>query len=95
MMRLHPQPEYFQMRPLLFIAALMALSAPALADSTSGTILAYDRLANVIVLTDKTHWLLNAKTLVPADLQAGDKIEITFNSDGDNGIGKVSELKRE
>ena len=32
---------------------LTALSAPAFADETTGTILAYDRLANIIVLQDK------------------------------------------
>ena len=83
------------MRTILTLATLVSLAAPAFADQTAGTILAYDRLANVIVLTDKTHWLLNDSTLVPADLQAGDKISITFTSDGENGIGKVSELTKQ
>jgi hypothetical protein len=83
------------MRPLFISAALAFFTAPAFADQTSGTILAYDRLANIIVLTDKSYWTINDKTLVPADLAAGDKVQIVFTSDGDNGIGKVSELKRQ
>ncbi len=81
------------MRPIV-VLALLTLAAPALADKTSGSILAYDRLANVIVLTDKTHWQLNPQTLVPADLAAGDKVTIDFKSDGDNGAGKIFSLTR-
>jgi hypothetical protein len=83
------------MRLFTALVTMAALSTPAFADQTSGTILAYDRLDNVLVLSDKTHWLLNDSTLVPADLKAGDKIKITFTSDGENGTGKVSELARD
>ncbi|MBO28402.1 MAG: hypothetical protein CML61_06535 [Rhodobacteraceae bacterium] len=77
------------------LLTLGALATPAFADMTSGTILAYDRLANVIVLTDKTHWTLHPDALVPADLKAGDKITIDFVSDGDNGSLPVKKLERQ
>ena len=73
---------------------LTALSAPASAAETTGTILAYDRLANIIVLQDKSSWTLDAKTLVPSDLMAGDKVTLTFASDGDNGAKPATKLTR-
>ncbi len=78
----------------LFTLALTALAAPAFADETTGTIVAYDRLSNVLVLNDKTVWILDAKTLVPADLKAGDEITLTFISDGDNGAKPATVLVR-
>jgi hypothetical protein len=76
------------------LLALTALSAPAFADETTGTIIAYDRLANVLVLNDKTFWTLGAETLVPADLKAGDAVTLTFASDGDNGAKPATVLVR-
>ncbi|MBS1303472.1 hypothetical protein [Loktanella sp. SALINAS62] len=78
----------------LFALAFATLSAPAFADETTGTIVAYDRLSNVLVLDDKTVWTLDAKTLVPADLKAGDDITLTFQSDGDNGAKPATALVR-
>tara|TARA_R110002094_G_scaffold166124_1_gene149694 strand:- start:113 stop:367 length:255 start_codon:yes stop_codon:yes gene_type:complete len=82
----------------LFTATALTLavfSTSAIADQTTGTIVAYDRLANVIVFKDKSVWALDAKTLVPSDLQAGDAVTLTFTSDGDNGAKPASELHRD
>tara|TARA_R110002049_G_scaffold23545_7_gene83529 strand:+ start:16773 stop:17030 length:258 start_codon:yes stop_codon:yes gene_type:complete len=81
---------------LFIVPALLStlLSVPAFADQTSGEIVAYDRLANVIVLADKSIWRLDAKTLVPSDLMAGDKVTLTFTSDGDNGAKPATALTR-
>ena len=81
------------MRALL-AAALLAAATPALADETTGVILAYDRADNVIVLTDRTVWELGAKTLVPADLKAGDTIRIDFEAAGENGIARIDSLEK-
>ncbi len=78
----------------LFTLSSTALSVPAFADETTGTIVAYDRLSNVLVLNDKSVWTLDAKTLVPADLKAGDDITLTFVSDGDNGAKPATALVR-
>ena len=80
------------MRTLLLAVTLLA-AAPALADETTGTILAYDRLASRVVLNDRTVWELGT-TLVPADLAAGDVVTIAYNSAGDSGVGKITTLTR-
>jgi len=76
------------------VLILITLSAPAWADETTGKIVAYDRLDNVIVLEDRTFWTLDAKTLVPSDLKAGDTVTLTFVSDGDNGAKPATALVR-
>ena len=77
----------------LALAALIA-ATPALADSTTGTIAAYDRQANVIVMKDKTIWRLAPETLVPANLEAGDVVRIEYASNGDSGWGKILSLTK-
>ena len=77
---------------ILLAAALLAAATPALADSTTGVILAFDRQADVIVMEDKTIWQLNPTTLIPADLAAGDRITIEFTSAGDDGVRSVDAL---
>lgn len=81
--------------PLL--AALIALplmAAPALADSVTGIILAYDRQANIIFFNDKSVWELG-ELLVPGDLVAGDRVKLDYTGAGDNRIGEVTALTRE
>jgi hypothetical protein len=86
----------FTMRLFILPAFLVsAISTAAFADQTSGEILAYDRLANIIVLTDNSVWTLDAKTLVPSGLKAGDRVTLTFASDGDNGAKPATALIRE
>ena len=82
------------MRYLLGLAALVALASPVLADETTGTIVAFDRKANIIVMEDKTVWRLSDNTTVPEDLAAGDTIKITFTSSGDEGVKSVDQLER-
>lgn len=74
--------------------ALAAISAPAIADETTGEIVAYDRKAQIIVLKDKTIWQLAADTLIPADLAAGDTVRISYDSAGEDGLEKIVELTR-
>lgn len=82
------------MRFLPGITALALLATPALADSTTGKILAFDRQADVIVMEDRTVWQLPPKLLIPTDLVAGDTVTITFTSAGENGIGSVDKLEK-
>lgn len=81
------------MRVLLTSAALLA-ALPAFADETSGTVLAYDRVAHVLVLDDKTVWSLPGDLILPDDLVAGDTITIEFETAGDNGVGKINSITR-
>ncbi|MFZ5963301.1 hypothetical protein ACOXXX_10145 [Thalassococcus sp. BH17M4-6] len=78
------------MRAFLVSALLASAALPAFADSTQGTVLAFDRVANVMVLTDKTVWSLETLDVVPADLKAGDVVEIDFHSNADNGWDKIN-----
>ena len=83
-----------KMRYLLAFAAFAALATPALADSTTGTVVAFDRVANVVVMEDKTIWQLSAETVVPEGLVAGDTITITFTSLGDDGVKSVDVIEK-
>ena len=83
------------MRTITGFAALLLLAGPALADTTSGTILAFDRQADVLIMTDKTVWQLSPKTLIPADLAAGDTVTISFTSLGDDGVASVDSLEKQ
>ena len=78
------------------LAAALALTAlPAFADSTSGTILAFDRVERIIVMTDKTVWEIPQTVELPDKLMAGDKITIDFDSNGDNGVGSYNSITRD
>lgn len=82
------------MRSLAALAILGSLIAtPALADTTSGVVLAYDRVDQVLVLDDKTIWdLAPAKDIVPEGLRAGDEVTIDYVSAGDSGVGKINAI---
>jgi hypothetical protein len=80
------------MRALLTTAALIAAVTPAFADSTQGTVVAFDRVAKVLVLEDKTVWSLETLKDIPADLKSGDDVTIDFTSNADNGWGKINAI---
>jgi hypothetical protein len=82
------------MRRLIALIPFLALTTPALADETTGEILAFDRVARVIVLTDNTVWQLGEATVTSDDLVAGDEVRIEFTSAGDSGIGAISSVTR-
>ena len=82
---------------MVFLAAcaLALVATPVAADSVTGTILAFDRVARVIVLDDKSVWPIVPKDFpIPDDLVAGEKIRIDYVSNGDNGIGRVAAIVR-
>ncbi|MGJ8572055.1 MAG: hypothetical protein ACSHXI_15290 [Hoeflea sp.] len=69
------------------------LATSALADTTGGVVVAYDRVDHVLVLDDKTVWdLAPAGDLVPEGLSAGNRITIEYNSAGDSGVGKITAI---
>lgn len=79
----------------LFAAALLLTAAPVLADETTGTVLAYDRKAGVIVLTDKTVFSLELLGNTPvADLVAGDKVKIVYEAAGEDGMTAITAIDR-
>ena len=84
------------MRLLKSLALLAVLAAtPAHADSTTGTVVAFDRVDLVLVLEDKTIWeIVPADLALPDDLKAGDEITIDFESAGESGVGKINSITR-
>lgn len=81
------------MRPALIAALIVASVTPAFADSTSGTVVAFDRKANVLVMDDKTVWSLETLASVPEGLKSGDVITIQYTSNADNGWGKINAIQ--
>ena len=80
--------------PLVFALALGA-TAPVLADEIDGTVLAFDRVANVLVMKDKS--VIPLETFegeLPEDLVAGDKVAVRFDSNEDTGISMVHSVER-
>lgn len=82
------------MRLLIASTLLATLAMPALADDTTGTVVAFDRVSNVLVLDDRSVWNIPAEFPMPDDLVAGDVITIDYQSNGDSGVGKLLMIKR-
>lgn len=79
----------------LFLATTLALFAlPAVADETQGLVLAYDRQANLLVMNDKTVWELPSGLLIPADLGAGDRVALFYETAGEDGMIAIDSLNR-
>lgn len=77
----------------ILLTAILLLSTPAAADVTDGTILALDRKARALVLSDRSVWELEAlESSLPDNLKAGDRIEISYESDED-GVSAIRYIK--
>ena len=72
----------------------MLAAAPAFADETTGTILAFDRVDGVIVLNDKTVWSLELLDVQPTDLKAGDFVRIMYDTAGEDGLTKIASIEK-
>lgn len=87
------------MKTATWLLAAALITAPTLpvraADLIEGTLLAYDRKANVIVLSDKSVWTLqNLEKPLPENLAAGERIEISYESNEDDGLRVIHGVKR-
>ena len=81
------------LRAFLTLGVLSLTAFPALADSTQGSVLAFDRVDKILVLADKTVWDLGLLTgNMPDSLKAGDDVVIDFISDGDNGVKSINTI---
>ena len=76
------------------LPAFLLLSTAAQADEVTGKVVAFDRVAKVIVMQDKTIFEIKDPAIVPADLKAGETITIDFKQDGDNGIVAIQSITR-
>ena len=77
------------------LTILIGMLAPAIgfaADITVGTVLAFDRKANLIVMTDRTVWSLEGTTArMPDGLAAGDRVQFSYEG-GEEGVGDILEI---
>jgi hypothetical protein len=76
------------------ITSLILAAAPAFADELSGTVIAFDRVDNVIVLDDRSVLTIPNPEIIPEGLIAGDTITVEFKSDGDNSYGAFVSIKK-
>jgi hypothetical protein len=76
--------------PLLLFAA----AAPAFADELTATVLAYDRVDQIIVLEDKSVFNVPNTEVIPEGLKAGDTITIKYDGDGENGIKSIDSITK-
>ncbi|MFT5658301.1 MAG: hypothetical protein ACI9KN_001580 [Gammaproteobacteria bacterium] len=77
---------------LTLFSALVLQSLPAAADTIDGTVLAVDRKAKTLVLTDRTAWALDTiQSTLPDGLKAGDRIEIDYDSD-EEGVSAIRNI---
>ena len=68
-------------------------AAPGAADVTVVTVLVHDRMARILVLTDRTVWPLELlKSKPPGGLKAGDRVEIEYESD-EEGISVIHSIQ--
>jgi hypothetical protein len=85
-----------QKKGLLILAATMLLTAFQVSaqDISEGTILAYDRKANILILTDRSVFPLEKLTsAAPDGLKAGDRVNIQYDSNEDDGITAIHSIK--
>ncbi len=82
------------MRSVIAAALAALIAVPAMADETQGVVLAFDRQANVLILTDFTAWEIPAEIEVPSELQAGEQVKIVYETAGEDGLVKIDVLTR-
>ncbi len=80
---------------VLSAALILVVSASAsYADTFKGTVIAFDRKANVIVIDDKSVFSFEGQgAQIPDDLKAGDMIEIESEGEGEDGYGNLTSVK--
>ena len=84
------------MRTLFLLTALIlsnALTAAAqAADIGVGRVLAFDRDAQRLVLTDRSSWsLASVSSRIPEELSAGDRVQFSYEAE-DSGPGEIIEI---
>ena len=81
-------PDRSMNRSLPLLLTLLVAGAPAFAaDAVEGEVLAFDRHDRVIVLKDKSVFPLDRlEKPLPKGLKAGDRVEIRYESNEDDGV---------
>lgn len=82
------------MRVLVSAALAALLVTPVMADETEGLVLAYDRSAGIVVLTDMSVWEMPSGLSIPSDLGAGDRVVLEYETAGEDGLVSIDALTR-
>ena len=85
-----------QKKGLLILTAAMLLTTLQVfaQDMSEGTVLAYDRKANILILTDRSVFPLEKLTsAAPENLKAGDRVHIDYDSNEDDGVTAIYSIK--
>ena len=45
-------------------------------------------------MRDRTVWELGTELMVPADLKSGDRVRLTYDTAGEDGITKIKGIER-
>jgi hypothetical protein len=78
--------------PIVFVLLMMLSSAASSAGISVGKVLAFDREAQRLVLTDRSIWSLAAASQsLPDELSAGDRVQFSYR-DTDNDVGEIIEI---
>ena len=78
---------------LIAVLATVLPTAPVFADSVTSLVVAFDRVANRVVLDDKTVFSFDPTSVeIPATLSAGDEVTITFQSSEEEGIEQIDSI---
>ena len=81
-------------RPIIALSSCVAAVGAEAQDIAEGTVLAYDRVANIIVFTDKSVWSLEKlEAPVPEQLKSGDKIKVEYDSNEDEGLTVIHSIE--
>lgn len=81
-------------RPIIALSLCVAAVGAEAQDIAEGTVLAYDRVANIIVFTDKSVWSLEKlEAPVPEQLKSGDKIKVEYDSNEDEGLTVIHSIE--
>ena len=72
--------------------AIVWSATPASADSVKGTVVAYDRVAGRIVLSDDNVFYFDDAVEIPESLNAGDEVEIDFEFDDEETGDRVESI---
>ncbi len=80
--------------PVFLAAMLLAATQVYSVDIAEGEIQAFDRKANILVFNDKTVWPLEKmKSELSADLKAGNRVEIQYDSSEEEGVTEIFHTK--
>ncbi len=80
-------------RAFLLAAGLLAASlTPALADSVTATVTAWDAASRTMTLEDMSQFVgIPAKITIPADLAPGDQVTVDYEA-YDNGVASYNSV---